>query len=112
MSYLKTYKYMKLKPKHNILDILELDIPALIETKEGKLLGGFCTIPVAGFDVFAKQDDCQSKCQTTCQDGCQIKCKHCCLVDCESTPPPTPTPTDDTTPTTSTQSLIGLSFMF
>ena len=40
---------MKLKPKHNILDILELDIPALIETKEGKLLGGFCTIPVAGF---------------------------------------------------------------
>ena len=35
---------MELKSKVQELEMLEIEIPALVETKEGKLLGGFCTI--------------------------------------------------------------------
>lgn len=44
---------MELKSKVQELEMLEIEIPALVETKEGKLLGGFCTIATTGFDVFA-----------------------------------------------------------
>ena len=33
---------MELKSKVQELEMLEIEIPALVETKEGKLLGGFC----------------------------------------------------------------------
>lgn len=42
---------MELKSKVQELEMLEIEIPALVETKEGKLLGGFCTIATTGFDV-------------------------------------------------------------
>lgn len=44
---------MELKSKVQELEMLEIEIPALVETKEGKLLGGFCTIATTGFDVLA-----------------------------------------------------------
>lgn len=42
---------MELKSKVQELEMLEIEIPALVETKEGKLLGGFCTIATTGNDV-------------------------------------------------------------
>lgn len=108
---------MKLKSKVQELEMLEIEIPALVETKEGKLLGGFCTIATTGFDVFAMQDGCENGCQNGCNNSCQYgtcqsSCKDACQNECKSGCQVSPAPTKDTTPTASTQSLIGLSFVF
>lgn len=94
---------MELKSKVQELEMLEIEIPALVETKEGKLLGGFCTIATTGNDV------CQDGCVLgTCQDSCNDTCNDTCNKGCQVSP----APTKDTTPTKSTQSLVGFSFVF
>ncbi|MEE0447935.1 MAG: hypothetical protein UDM12_08175 [Prevotellamassilia sp.] len=112
---------MELKSKVQELEMLEIEIPALVETKEGKLLGGFCTIATTGFDVFAMQDGCETGCQNSCNDSCQAgtcqsnckhQCQNSCKTKCDVTNPPTVPPTKDTTPTKSELSLVGFSFMF
>ena len=83
--------------------MLEIEIPALVETKEGKLLGGFCTIATTGFDVFAMQDGCENGCQNGCNNSCQYgtcqsSCKDACQNECKSGCQVSPAPTKDTTP--------------
>lgn len=108
---------MELKSKVQELEMLEIEIPALVETKEGKLLGGFCTIATTGNDVFVTQNGCNGVCNDVCQDGCvlgtcQDSCKDTCNNTCNKGCQVSPAPTKDTTPTKSTQSLVGFSFVF
>lgn len=108
---------MELKSKVQELEMLEIEIPALVEIKEGKLLGGFCTIATTGNDVFATQNGCNGVCNDVCQDGCvlgtcQDSCKDTCNNTCNKGCQVSPAPTKDTTPTKSTQSLVGFSFVF
>lgn len=108
---------MDLKRNFAVLEELEIEVPALVESKEGKLLGGFCTIETCGFDIFAMQDGCENGCQNGCNDSCQIgtcqnSCKDKCQNECKSGCQVSPAPTKDTTPTKLSASLIGFSFMF
>lgn len=74
---------MNTKPKK--LVILELEIPSLQTNQEGKLLGGFSTVPVMDSDPLETDGLCHGCTinKADCSDGCVPKKKKNAKKKCK-----------------------------
>ena len=109
------------KMQFNILDNLNIEIPALSEDAEGKLKGGFCSVKTFGLEgtsgeigFFCSGDGCSGDGCTG--NGCSSAGAKCNHLTPDPTPPTPPTPPTDEgenpTPSDGDTGMIGFSMIF